>query len=88
MPTQLANPGSAGRDGLNAGVSAVLRQPRLPQGEVGHDALHAGPELRRVMGVLEVHQLVDGDVLDDARREEDGAPVEVEAAAFAAGAQR
>ena len=40
------------------------------------------------MRVLKVHELVDGDVFEDAGREQDRAPVEVEARALAAGAPR
>jgi hypothetical protein len=52
---------------------------------VGEDALDAGPELRGVVRLVDVRELVDDDVVDDPRGQEDGSPVEVQRAAAAAG---
>jgi len=61
-------------------LRAVLRQPLPALLVVGQGTLHAQPELRRVVRLDEVRQLVDDDVLHDARGQKNRRPVEVELA--------
>ena len=43
-----------------------------------HQAVDYGPELGGVVGLAQVGQLVDEDVVDEARRELQGGPVDVD----------
>ncbi len=65
---------------------AVFGEPPLASVEVGYDPLDAPPEIGAMVGLHEVYEFVDNYVLDDARREADGPPVEVEGTFASAGA--
>ena len=56
--------------------AAVLCEPRLAGLVVGHSPLDCEPELGRVVGLDEVGQLMDHDVLHDARGQENRGPME------------
>ena len=59
-------------------LHTALGQPHLPPLEVRHRPLDPPPELRRVMRLVQVGHLVHHHVLGDARRQQDGLPVEVQ----------
>src|SRR5690348_3676025 len=61
---------------------AALCEPLLASCKVRHRALNAEPELGRVVGFAQMDQFVHHDVLNDARREQHNAPVEVESVAL------
>ena len=54
--------------GVLRSLLRVLREPLLPLGEVRHGPLDASPERGGVMRLVQMNQLVDNDVLHDARR--------------------
>ena len=58
--------------------STPLREPPLALRKVRHGSLDPTPELRRVVGFLQVNQFVNNNVLRNTCREQDGCPVEVQ----------
>lgn len=58
----------------------VLGEPPLAGDVIRQNPLDAPPEIFAVMGLNEVDELVDDNVLDYAGRQADGAPMNVEAA--------
>ncbi len=70
--------------GLYQQLVAVLGEPAAALLPVGQDALDDPPEGGGVVRLAQVGQLVDHDVIDDAGRQQDALPVEVQATALAA----
>jgi hypothetical protein len=66
---------------LHAPFSA---KPTLPALVVRKDPLDPPPEFRAMTTLVEVHQLMHQDVVDDRRRQEDSGPVQVHIAARSA----
>ena len=67
-------------------TDAVLGKPPLAVGVIRHSPRQARPEPRTMIVLPKVNELVNDDILDDARGQADCAPVEVQVTGRAAGA--
>src|SRR5690606_18430209 len=65
-------------------IDSMLGQPGLALCIIRHRALHAQPERRRVVRLVQVGNLVHHHVLGNARRQQDRLPVEVQPVALSA----
>ena len=65
-------------DALEGVAAAIFGKPRFAGGVVGERALKASPKAGAMVRLKEMDELVGDDVLDDARREQDGAPVKIQ----------
>lgn len=72
------------RENLQSVAGTVLGEPEFTGGAVGENALETPPEGDAVVWLIEMGELMGHDVLNDARREKDSAPVEVEGGGVAA----
>lgn len=59
-------------------------QPGLALCVIGHRALHSQPERGGVVWLVQVGNLMHHNIFGDARRQEDGLPVEIQPVTFTA----
>src|ERR1041385_6621731 len=88
LPTFLPSHHPIKIDGFRvpAELLVVLAEPEAAHAVVGAPGGDDGPELLRVVHLFQVRQLVDDEVIEDRRRRQEHAPVEVQVAVAGAAA--